>query len=94
MAGASQGAFVVISKISPGDISCIMRKGSVDTKKRKSEVFFRRGEKTQRSGGVFYFGDVRMFPSCIMTGGNLLIERSKFEMAPADIARMPALLKA
>ena len=37
MAGTAQGAFVVISKISPGDISCIMRKGSVDTKKRKSE---------------------------------------------------------
>lgn len=35
-----------------------------------------------------FYGDIRIMPSYIMTGRNLLIEKSKFEMAAEDIAAM------
>lgn len=40
-----------------------------------------------------YYGDVRIMPSYIMTGGNILIEKSKFEMASEDIALMVKLIR-
>ena len=36
----------------------------------------------------FYFEGIRLFPSYIMTGGNILIEKSKCEMISDDIQRM------
>jgi uracil-DNA glycosylase len=36
----------------------------------------------------FYYGSIRVFPSYIMTGGNILIEKSKCEMISDDIGRM------
>jgi uracil-DNA glycosylase len=42
--------------------------------------------------GEFYWGPVRVFPSYIMTGGNILIEKSKVEMASDDIRRMMAII--
>lgn len=36
----------------------------------------------------YYWDNVRVFPSYIMTGGNILIEKSKFEMVAEDIHRM------
>lgn len=36
----------------------------------------------------FYYGEVRVFPSYIMTGGNILIEKSKCVMISDDIQRM------
>ncbi|XID90429.1 uracil-DNA glycosylase family protein [Paenibacillaceae bacterium WGS1546] len=39
-----------------------------------------------------YYGDIRVMPSYIMTGGNILIEKSKFEMAAEDIALMAKLI--
>ena len=36
----------------------------------------------------FYYGTIRVFPSYIMTGKNILIEKSKFEMASEDIKKM------
>lgn len=39
-------------------------------------------------GNEFYYGDIRVFPSYIMTGGNLLIEKSKCSMISDDILRM------
>ncbi|MEA5037497.1 hypothetical protein SDC9_23785 [bioreactor metagenome] len=45
----------------------------------------------QRSRG-FYFGNVRVIPSYIMTGGNLLIERSKAQMIPEDIKKMMEII--
>lgn len=36
----------------------------------------------------FYYGDLRVFPSYIMTGGNILIEKSKCYMISDDIKRM------
>lgn len=35
-----------------------------------------------------YYGDIRVMPSYIMTGGNILIEKSKVTMAAEDIATM------
>lgn len=39
-----------------------------------------------------YYGDIRVMPSYIMTGGNILIEKSKFEMAAEDISVMADLV--
>lgn len=38
------------------------------------------------------FGDIRVFPSYIMTGKNILIEKSKVEMAAEDIRKMLAII--
>ena len=40
----------------------------------------------------YYWHAVRVFPSYIMTGGNILIEKSKCEMIADDIRRMMRLL--
>lgn len=40
-----------------------------------------------------YYGTIRIMPSYIMTGGNILIEKSKFEMASQDIAAMVRILQ-
>lgn len=41
----------------------------------------------------FYFGEIRVMPSYIMTGGNILIEKAKFTMAAQDIAAMAEIIK-
>lgn len=41
----------------------------------------------------FYYGEARVFPSYIMTGGNILIEKSKCAMISDDIGHMMELLK-
>lgn len=45
-----------------------------------------------RSSEIFYNG-IRIIPSYIMTGQNLLIEKSKFEMASEDIAAMYKVIR-
>lgn len=40
-----------------------------------------------------YFGAIRIFPAYIMTGKNILIEKSKVEMSAEDIGRMLTLLR-
>lgn len=40
----------------------------------------------------FYWGDIRVMPSYIMTGGNILIEKSKVAMAAEDIRTMAELI--
>ncbi|MCH1939633.1 uracil-DNA glycosylase family protein [Holdemania massiliensis] len=40
-----------------------------------------------------YYGDIRILPSYIMTGKNILIEKSKFAMAAEDIALMLKLIQ-
>ena len=40
-----------------------------------------------------YYGDIRVMPSYIMTGKNILIEKSKFAMASEDIAAMARIIK-
>lgn len=44
-------------------------------------------------GNAYYWGATRVFPSYVMTGGNILIEKSKCEMVADDIRRMWALLE-
>ena len=39
-----------------------------------------------------YYGDIRVIPSYIMTGGNILIEKSKFQMAAEDISTMLSII--
>ncbi len=45
-----------------------------------------------RNTEIFYNG-IRILPSYIMTGQNILIEKSKFEMASDDIATMYRLIR-
>jgi uracil-DNA glycosylase len=40
----------------------------------------------------FYYGSIRVFPSYIMTGGNILIEKSKCTMISDDIEKMIKLI--
>ena len=40
----------------------------------------------------FFFGHIRVMPSYIMTGGNILIEKSKVAMAAEDIATMAKIM--
>ena len=40
----------------------------------------------------YYWNDIRIFPSYIITGGNILIEKSKCEMIVDDIQRMIELI--
>ena len=42
---------------------------------------------------AFYWGQIRVMPSYIMTGGNILIEKSKVAMAAEDIATMAKLIQ-
>lgn len=39
-----------------------------------------------------YYEKIRIFPSYIMTGGNILIEKSKVEMAAEDIKKMLSII--
>lgn len=41
----------------------------------------------------FFYQNIRVFPSYIMTGGNILIEKSKCRMISEDIIRMEEYLK-
>ena len=43
--------------------------------------------------GEFYYGSIRIMPSHSITGKNILIEKSKFEMAAEDIAIMLDIIK-
>ncbi len=40
----------------------------------------------------FYWGSIRVFPSYIMTGGNILIEKSKYSMITDDIRKMMEII--
>lgn len=40
-----------------------------------------------------YYNGIRVMPSYIMTGGNILIEKSKVSMATEDIATMIEIIK-
>lgn len=41
----------------------------------------------------YYFGDIRVMPSYIMTGGNILIEKAKVAMAAEDISAMAEIIR-
>ncbi|MBR3873741.1 MAG: uracil-DNA glycosylase [Clostridia bacterium] len=42
---------------------------------------------------AFYYNNIRVIPSYIMTGGNILIEKSKVAMAAEDIATMAKIIQ-
>jgi len=42
---------------------------------------------------AFYHGDIRVMPSYIITGGNLLIEKGKMNMIAQDIAAMAEIIR-
>ncbi len=42
---------------------------------------------------AYYYGEIRVFPSYIMTGGNILIEKSKRSMISDDIREMMEILQ-
>ncbi len=44
-------------------------------------------------GNSYYYGDIRVIPSYIITGGNLLIEKSKVRMITEDIAAMAEIIR-
>ena len=44
-----------------------------------------------RNSEIYYKG-IRVMPSYIMTGGNILIEKSKVTMAAEDIAAMLSMM--
>lgn len=44
-------------------------------------------------GNSYYYGDIRVIPSYIITGGNLLIEKSKVRMITEDIAVMAEIIR-
>lgn len=43
--------------------------------------------------GTYYWGSVRVIPSYIITGGNLLIEKSKVRMITEDISVMMSIIR-
>ncbi len=45
-------------------------------------------------GNEYYFGDIRVFPSYIITGGNILIEKSKVEMIKQDLFAARSIIEA
>ncbi len=63
------------------------------TKKRTKKNIIPAISTYKLRGSEIYYGDIRIMPSYIMTGGNILIEKSKFEMAAEDIAIMAELIK-
>lgn len=44
-------------------------------------------------GNEYYYGSIRVFPSYIITGGNLLIEKSKVEMIKQDLSVAMSILR-
>lgn len=58
------------------------------TKKNTKRNVIPSGSTYKIRNSEFYYGDLRVFPSYIMTGGNILIEKSKCYMISDDIKRM------
>ena len=61
-------------------------------KKRTGKNCIPSGSTYKIRDSEFYFGSIRVFPSYILTGGNLLIEKSKCEMIAEDLRNMMKLL--
>ena len=55
-------------------------------------MLFRSSTYKLRNSEIYYKG-IRVMPSYIMTGGNILIEKSKVTMATEDIAAMSAMIR-
>lgn len=57
-------------------------------KKKTGKTVIPSGSTYKLRNQSFFYGKIRVFPSYIMTGKNLLIEKSKFEMICEDIEKM------
>ncbi len=62
------------------------------TKKKTDKNAVPAGSTYKIRDNEFYFEGIRIFPSYIMTGGNILIEKSKCTMISEDIKRMMKLI--
>lgn len=80
-------------------LKVIMLMGDV-AKKSFNELIKRKGHKSVIPSGTtykirekaYYYGKIRVFPSYIMTGKNILIEKSKRQMIAEDIKEMMDIL--
>lgn len=62
--------------------------------KRKNKIkVIPSGSTYKIRGGMFYLGDIRLFPSYLPTGKNFLIEKSKRKMVTEDIKSAFDLIK-
>jgi len=61
-------------------------------KQRTKKAVIPTGSTYKLRAEKYYYGDIRVFPSYIMTGGNILIEKSKVTMIVEDLNEMKALL--
>ena len=69
------------------------------------KMFNQIARKTQKKGVIpagatyklrstpYYFGEIRVMPSYIITGGNILIEKSKAAMVTEDISAMAEIIR-
>lgn len=62
-------------------------------KKRTKKNVIPSGSTYKIRAEQFYLGDVRIMPSYIITGGNLLIEKSKVAMITQDLAAMAEIIR-
>ncbi|WNY22994.1 hypothetical protein MmiHf6_02900 [Methanimicrococcus hongohii] len=62
------------------------------SKKKTKKAVIPSGSTYKLRKEKFYDGDIRVFPSYIMTGGNILIEKSKTIMIAEDLEEMKAFL--
>jgi len=62
-------------------------------KKRTKKNVIPSGSTYKIRSEQFYLGDVRVIPSYIITGGNLLIEKSKAAMITQDLAAMAEIIR-
>ncbi len=81
------------------NLKCIMLMGDVAKKavnllakaKQKKNII-PSGSTYKIRNDEFYWNAIRVFPSYIITGGNILIEKSKCEMIADDLRKMIALI--
>lgn len=81
------------------NIKAIMLMGDVAKKAYNMITKAESGKNAVPSGSTYklresetYYQGIRIFPAYIMTGKNILIEKSKVEMSAKDIAKMLALI--
>ena len=82
------------------DVKVIMLMGDVAIKAMNHISKRRLGNKVIPGGSTYkirkntyYYGDIRVFPSYILTGKNLLIEKSKMRVIAEDISEAIKLVK-
>lgn len=82
------------------DVKVIMLMGDIAkkafnmiSKKRTKTIALPAVSTYKLRNSELWYGKIRLFPSYIMTGKNILIEKSKFKMASEDIANMLNIIR-